>query len=320
MFRVVVVSLCIFVVLHGMATAGGGVYSPFDIGSGVRQISLGGAFVAMADDSTAVFWNPAGMGAMQTPEVKAEGRLRTLGTNLISFSGAYPMEGQGTVGFSGAYYDSGAADSYDESGAKTGSFSDKRLALAAGIGYKSGLFYIGGGGFYLWQGMSGDGIDESGNGYGLVIGGIYQPDESLRLGAVFRSRVKLKWTDDIEEEASPTARIGLLYTFKGYDSIFKVEADLIQTKDQPLRMAIGVEMAGEEEGNAFFIRGGVADIYLEEGRAELSSGELTRLNIKPAMGFGFKWRMSGGGSLLFDYALRFEPTGMRHFVSIGYGM
>jgi len=79
-------------------------------------------------------------------------------------------------------------------------------------------------------------------------------------------------------------------------------------------------MAGEEEGNAFFIRGGMADVYIEGGKTGLSPGELTKLNIKPAMGFGVRWKLSGGGALLFDYALRFEPTGMRHFVSVGYGV
>ncbi|MCD6505954.1 hypothetical protein J7M22_04935 [Candidatus Poribacteria bacterium] len=319
MSRTIVISLCLMMLGHAIS-AEAGAPSPFEIGSGIKQISLGGAFVSMADDPTAVFWNPAGMGAMKNPEVKLEGRLKTLGTNLITLSGAYPVEGQGTIGLSGLYYDSGPADSYSESGVRLGTFSDKRMALTIGMGYKSGLLYIGGNGFYLWQGMRGEGINESGNGYGITLGAIYQPDESLRLGIAFRSKAKLKWSDEVEEEISPSARIGLLYSFKSYNSTFKVEADLIQVKGEPLKLSIGAEMAGEEEGNAFFIRGGMADVYIEGGKTGLSPGELTKLNIKPAMGFGFRWKLSGGGALLFDYALRFEPTGMRHFVSVGYGV
>lgn len=318
MSRVVVISLCVLTILGDVISAEAGAPSPFEIGSGVRQISLGGAFVAMADDSTAAFWNPAGMGAMKNPEMRLEGRLKTLGSNLITLSGAYPAEGQGTIGFSGLYYNSGPADSYTESGLKLGTFSDRRMALATGVGYKSGPFYIGGSGFYLWQGMQGEGIADSGSGYGIMLGAIYQADESLRLGAAFRSKTKLKWSDGVEEEVPPSARIGLLYSFKNYDSTFRVAADLIQVKGEPLRLAIGAEMAGEEEGNAFFIRGGVADVYIEGGKTGLPPGELTKLSIKPAMGFGFRWRLSGGEALLFDYALRFEPTGMKHFISVGY--
>ena len=32
-----------------------------DIGIGARSLSMGGAFVAVADDPTALYWNPAGM-------------------------------------------------------------------------------------------------------------------------------------------------------------------------------------------------------------------------------------------------------------------
>ena len=39
-----------------------GIYSE---GIGARALSMGGAFVAVADDSTAVFWNPAGLAQLK---------------------------------------------------------------------------------------------------------------------------------------------------------------------------------------------------------------------------------------------------------------
>jgi hypothetical protein len=38
------------------------------IGSGARAMGLGGAFVAIADDATATYWNPAGLGFLESHE------------------------------------------------------------------------------------------------------------------------------------------------------------------------------------------------------------------------------------------------------------
>ena len=42
---------------------------------GARSLSLGGAFVALADDATAVWGNPAGLTILTRPEISAEGRF-----------------------------------------------------------------------------------------------------------------------------------------------------------------------------------------------------------------------------------------------------
>jgi long-chain fatty acid transport protein len=41
---------------------------------GARSLALGGAFLAVADDATAAYANPAGLAQLQRPEVSAEGR------------------------------------------------------------------------------------------------------------------------------------------------------------------------------------------------------------------------------------------------------
>ncbi|MBN1424614.1 hypothetical protein JXA88_08660 [Candidatus Fermentibacteria bacterium] len=40
-------------------------------GSGARAMGMGGAFIAVADDATAISWNPAGLTRLDTPEVGA---------------------------------------------------------------------------------------------------------------------------------------------------------------------------------------------------------------------------------------------------------
>src|SRR6188474_318125 len=41
---------------------------------GARSLALGGAFVAVADDATAAWSNPAGLLALRRPEISVEGR------------------------------------------------------------------------------------------------------------------------------------------------------------------------------------------------------------------------------------------------------
>src|SRR5258708_22341673 len=41
---------------------------------GARSLALGGAFVALADDATAAYANPAGLSILESPEVSIEGR------------------------------------------------------------------------------------------------------------------------------------------------------------------------------------------------------------------------------------------------------
>ena len=43
-----------------------------EIGFGTRPLSMGGAFTGLADDYTAIYWNPAGLGSISTPEIYTE--------------------------------------------------------------------------------------------------------------------------------------------------------------------------------------------------------------------------------------------------------
>jgi long-subunit fatty acid transport protein len=46
------------------------------IGAGARAEALGGAFIGVADDATAIFWNPAGLTQLERPEASIVWRLR----------------------------------------------------------------------------------------------------------------------------------------------------------------------------------------------------------------------------------------------------
>ncbi|MGB2983587.1 MAG: hypothetical protein WBC63_07000 [Candidatus Bipolaricaulia bacterium] len=72
MKRVMVVSLALVMVLSAVALADGiGAFSAFKNGIGARALAMGGAFVAVADDATAMLWNPAGLAQLEDTRLSA---------------------------------------------------------------------------------------------------------------------------------------------------------------------------------------------------------------------------------------------------------
>ena len=70
MKRVIVVSLALLMVLSAAAYADGiGAFSAFKNGIGARALAMGGAFVAVCDDATAMIWNPAGLAQLDDTRV-----------------------------------------------------------------------------------------------------------------------------------------------------------------------------------------------------------------------------------------------------------
>jgi long-chain fatty acid transport protein len=77
MKRLIVLSLALIVVVSSVALADGvGAFSAFKNGIGARALAMGGAFVAVADDATAVYWNPAGLAQV------ADTRIAGMSTDL----------------------------------------------------------------------------------------------------------------------------------------------------------------------------------------------------------------------------------------------
>ncbi len=80
----------------------GGTRSVFSLGGGSRAISLGRAFVSIADDATAVYWNPAALRNVQSKQIM--GMYMPVfgdftGADYTFFAAAYPTLNAGVLGF-----------------------------------------------------------------------------------------------------------------------------------------------------------------------------------------------------------------------------
>lgn len=122
-----------------------GVAAPFlKIGQGARAAAMGEAFTAVADDSTAVFWNPAGLAQVQS--IQAQFTLnRWISDFRQSYLGAVvPIAGAWGLGWS--FIDLGKFDEIDGGGNATGNsftVNDQCLMIGYARGFQNDAILVG---------------------------------------------------------------------------------------------------------------------------------------------------------------------------------
>jgi len=158
--------------------------APFlQIGVGSRAIGMGGAFVATANDASAMYWNPAGLGNLSSAE------LIFVHTNWLAdisfdFAGAIlPLGKIGTLGASITMLNMGQMEvrTVDMQNGTGEFFNASDLALAVSYGFSlTDRFALGLNVKYLLQRI----WKESAQGFAIDIGTIYQTGiTGLRIGA-----------------------------------------------------------------------------------------------------------------------------------------
>jgi tetratricopeptide (TPR) repeat protein len=115
-------------------TGDGGTLSPFSLGAGSRAISLGRAFVATADDASAVYWNPAALRNVQSRQIMAMympvfGDFT--GADYTFFGAVYPTLSAGAFGV-GFMRLGTTFDGYDEFSRPTGeaNYSESQVLIS----------------------------------------------------------------------------------------------------------------------------------------------------------------------------------------------
>lgn len=108
------------------------------ISPGARSAGMGESFVGVADDASAVFWNPAGLAYQNGRQITFmhANWLPGLTSDIFYEFLAYRMsiEGVGTIGFNVVYLDLGEQTRTDESGNELEKFSSNEYAISASYG------------------------------------------------------------------------------------------------------------------------------------------------------------------------------------------
>ncbi|MEW6681243.1 MAG: PorV/PorQ family protein, partial [bacterium] len=108
------------------------------LGSGARANALGEAFVGLADDLNALYWNPAGLSQLNDREasfmfLKPFDEVKGLGYGYLS--GVFPTN-KAIFATSISYFDYGKEDKYDASAKPEGTWDACDLNLSFGLGGK----------------------------------------------------------------------------------------------------------------------------------------------------------------------------------------
>jgi len=238
----------------------GGVTDPFvEGGVGARAFGLGQAFVAVADDPTAVYWNPAGL------DFVAKKGVTFYYTNLIedfrhSFVGlVYPTISIGSFGFGWVRYGTGGIEEHGTASEGIGTqsifdYSQNLFLFSYAKQIRSDLSV---GGSLKIHNLSYSLGDLADTGFGLDFGVMYRPDfdSALLRDLSFGASVQNLWSPSIEldeaSESSPfNVKLGLaksLYFGEERNALTFV-FDWNKTDQAPMSFHFGSEFAFRDAG------------------------------------------------------------------------
>jgi hypothetical protein len=184
-------------VLSALALADGvGAFSTFKSGIGARALGMGGAFVAVADDATAVVWNPAGLAQLN------DTRLGGMSTDLYGLGITHQFIGAVTtfanLGIGLAWergsVSSGTEELTDENGDPIDPIVWDESAIVGTLA--TNIMGIGLAGANVKYYMADSGLGKTASGFGFDLGVLLNLGDMFTIGisAADLGGSKLSWT------------------------------------------------------------------------------------------------------------------------------
>lgn len=284
-FAVIILAVALAAAAHAQGTSG----SQFlGVGLGARATAMGGAYVSLADDGTALYWNPAGL-------TQVEGASLTL-SHISWFSDAtYQYAGYATSfgrnAALGAFVEQGSI-SWDNTG--EGDFEAGDFAGVVGYGRRlKPNLGVGGGVKFLSSSLG----ETDASSYALDLGVVYRPTESATVGAAVRNLGPGLSFEDESDPLPTTMVVGGSYVWRG----LLLSADLEKVNDLSVTPRVGVEYAP------------VKHLALRGGWAGGGESALSSLSGGVGLTWNDRWAL--------DYAYRDSDLGGTHQfgISAGFG-
>ncbi len=299
---VIAAALITVAVLATGAFAGsaGGAAAYLKMGVSARALGMGEAFSAVADDASAAYYNPAGIGTLEKREIHTMHAMLSLDRKFDFANYVLPDPARkGVWAFSWTRFgvdeipetrvDGAGNPLLDANGNVRifSYFSDVENSYSLTFGRKINDKRSYGGSLKMLRHSL---FDSSANGFGLDLGGRYKTNDRTHVGLVFKNLgASMKWSggSNVKDTIPVTAVAGVSYQWKPK---VLTALDLEKTGSEDFKVKFGVE--GKVSEN-IALRAGVN-------------------NKKLSIGAGFnsnEWR--------FDYAFYDEELGANQRISAG---
>lgn len=271
-----------------------GTRSVFAAGAGNRALALGSAYSALADDASALLWNPGGLGDAGRRELQvSQAELNDLGFRETFVGFVYPDWRWGATALALRQYGVGGIDGRDERNLPTGELSDRESELVLGYGRAmSAAWSVGVAARVRRQDLAG----RSGTGLGADVGLKLRP--GIVLGA------NSGWLQDVQ--------IGLALANAAEPSI-RLEQEAVA---DPATIRFGVSLARP------LVLGGFAGAIEVEKPRDLGARLHAGVELRPHPLLALRTGLDGStmtagaevrvGVASVDYAYSELPTGASH--------
>ena len=179
-FTLVLLTLCLSGLLFAGDNNSAAAYSR--VGTGAKAMAMGGTGVAYIDNISATYWNPAGLARLKTFEFGSMVTdVQSFGTkqNFAAIGFRLP-NGYAAVSWNNANVD--GFDGFDGNGDPTGTFGNSENNIGLSYAYDSPKIKVG----VTAKAFISSIDDDSETGFGSDIGIIYDLNQYLSFGAMFR--------------------------------------------------------------------------------------------------------------------------------------
>jgi hypothetical protein len=310
---IVLILVCLAESGHAQSKVGTSAAAFLGIAVGPRAVAEGGAFVAVANDASALYWNPGGLSRYGRSEVLFSHTNWLVGTNFDWAGVLLNLDGTNAVGVSFtqlSYGDELVTTETSQMGTgQTWSASD----VAIGLTYARNLtdrFSIGGTAKYVQQRI----YNETASSAAVDVGLLYITDFSgLKIGMCisnYGADMRLDGKDlyhpiDLDPSHAGTNKtlIASLKTdswplplffragvsidaFKSDDLRLSVAADALRPSDNAETVSVGGELSWNE---ILFLRAGRKSLFLVDSQEGYTLGGGARWDFSAAMGVGLDY-------------------------------
>ncbi len=267
---------------HGLP----GEYLSYDVGA--RAAGMGGAMTGLADDVTAIIYNPAGLASQNPIQFGLQHVILFEQTSFDFLGFAMPLEGLGNFGLGLVYLNSSGFDvrdaNYNVNNNVTSSMSQMAVLLSYARDVMMGIS-AGANVKICNDNMFG----HSGTGVGLDLGASYTPIPEFQAGLTINNALSPTVLGD-----TYPAGITLGLAGKLFNEALLMDVDISkQLANQGIKWKAGTQV--DVYQNMAFVRAGLDD------------------EMRVALGLGGKYM-----NITVDYATSIEALGLTHKVSAGY--